>query len=101
MKGDEPLYARVLSDRCCSHTLLLSRTRHCGCPSQAWFEDLGAGGVTSVSFAAKLPLRPERDSEPAFTVPDFIVGTRRAYAVACEASAFEELDPERRCVRMA
>lgn len=52
--------------------------------------------MTSVSFAAQLPLRPEGDSEPAFRVPDFVVGTNRAYAVACEASAFEELDPERR-----
>lgn len=49
-----------------------------------------------MSFAAKLPVRPEGDSEPAFRVPDFVVGTNRAYAVACEASAFEELDPERR-----
>ncbi|CAM9244853.1 unnamed protein product, partial [Choristocarpus tenellus] len=27
---------------------------------------------------------------------DFVVGTQQAYIVACSASAFEELDPERR-----
>lgn len=64
--------------------------------SQAWFEDVGAGGITSVSFATTLPPRLKGDSESGFRVPDFIVGTDRAYIVACAASAFEELDPERR-----
>lgn len=69
---------------------------NCRTPSQAWFEDFGAGGITSVSFAANLPPRLKEDSESAFRVPDFVVGTNRAYVVACVASAFEELDPERR-----
>ncbi|CAM9642998.1 unnamed protein product [Hapterophycus canaliculatus] len=63
---------------------------------EAWFEDFAAGGITSVSFAAKLPPRLEGDNRSAFRVPDFVVGTSRAYMVACAASAFEELDPERR-----
>lgn len=63
---------------------------------QAWFEDLGAGGVTSVSFGAQPPPRQKGDSTSAFRVPDFVVGTNRAYIVACAASAFEELDPEKR-----
>ncbi|CAM9695874.1 unnamed protein product [Ectocarpus sp. 12 AP-2014] len=63
---------------------------------EAWFEDFTAGGVTSVSFAAKLPPRAKGGTGPAFRVPDFVVGTNRAYVVACAASAFEELDPERR-----
>lgn len=64
--------------------------------SQAWFEDFGAGGITSVSFATNLPPRLKGDSESGFRVPDFVVGTDRAYIVTCTASAFEELDPERR-----
>ncbi|CBJ27265.1 flagellar associated protein [Ectocarpus siliculosus] len=63
---------------------------------EAWFEDFTAGGVTSVSFAAKLPPRAKGGADSAFRVPDFVVGTNRAYVVACAASAFEELDPERR-----
>ncbi|CAM9977972.1 unnamed protein product [Scytosiphon promiscuus] len=63
---------------------------------EAWFEDFAAGGITSVSFAANLPPRLDGDNRSAFRVPDFVVGTSRAYMVACTASAFEELDPERR-----
>ncbi|CAN0066604.1 unnamed protein product, partial [Ectocarpus sp. 13 AM-2016] len=63
---------------------------------EAWFEDFTAGGVTSVSFAAKLPPRTKGGTDSAFRVPDFVVGTNQAYVVACASSAFEELDPERR-----
>eukprot|EP00903_Cladosiphon_okamuranus_P005352 g5347.t1 len=63
---------------------------------EAWFEDFDAGGVTSVSFATSLPPRLKGDSDSGFRVPDFVVGTDRAYIVACAARAFEELDPERR-----
>ena len=65
-------------------------------PPQAWFEDFDAGGITSVSFAATPPPRLKGDSESSFRVPDFVVGTDRAYVVSCAAAAFEELDPERR-----
>lgn len=63
---------------------------------KAWFEDIGAGCVTSVSFAAEPSSRCQDESSSAFWVPNFVVGTSRAYVVACTASAFDELDPENR-----
>ncbi|CAM9252355.1 unnamed protein product [Discosporangium mesarthrocarpum] len=62
---------------------------------EAWFEDLNAGPVTSVSFANGLEAKEASEGQ-AFHVPDFTVGTRRAYIVTCSASAFQQLDPERR-----
>ena len=63
----------------------------------AWFEDLEAGAVTSVSFANTRP-PPITDglSETPFTVPDFVVGTKRAFVVGAEAAMFEEARPEAR-----
>lgn len=69
--------------------------------SQAWFEDFGAGCVTSASFAARSPALRKGDSVSAFRVPDFVVGTNHAFIIACTASSFEELDPERRCAPSA
>lgn len=43
------------------------------------------------------PKRRSGESASAFRVPDFVVGTDKAYIVACAASAFEEIDSERRC----
>jgi WD40 repeat protein len=57
----------------------------------AWFEDLNAGAVTSVSFAANRPSHPADSNPDMFSVPDFIVGTRLALVVGVEASAFEEV----------
>lgn len=62
---------------------------------EAWFEDMEAGPVTSVSFSAAQVPR----SNPArldFVVPDFVVGTRQAYVVAMEAALFEEVDSDNR-----
>jgi len=64
----------------------------------AWFEDLKAGPVVAVSFSA---LRPSVDTSPggdpdAFSVPDFVVGTRKALIVGVDASVFEEVDVENR-----
>ena len=63
----------------------------------AWFEDLEAGAVTSVSFANTRP-PPVADglSETPFTVPDFVVGTKRAFVVGAEAAMFEEVRPDAR-----
>lgn len=77
----------------------------------AWFEDMNAGPVTSVSFA--LPANAQQadgdnnnvvgqqtggddvDSE-AFHVPDFIVSTASAFIVGMNASLFAEHEPDRR-----
>ena len=60
----------------------------------AWFEDLDAGPVTSVSFA-NVPAPPATDVD-GFTVPDFIVGTTKALIVGVEAAVFAELKADRR-----
>lgn len=60
----------------------------------AWFEDLEAGPVTSVSFANAKP--PPMDGQDSFSVPDFIVGTKKAFIVGVESALFEEVLPERR-----
>ena len=62
---------------------------------EAWFEDMEAGPVTSVSFSASAFPR----SNPArldFVVPDFVVGTRQAYVVHMEAVLFEEVEADNR-----
>ncbi|KAG7390472.1 hypothetical protein PHYPSEUDO_007698 [Phytophthora pseudosyringae] len=75
----------------------------------AWFEDMNAGPVTSVSFA--LPagatngdnnlgdgVRPRGDDADgeSFHVPDFIVSTASAFIVGMSAELFGEHEPERR-----
>jgi len=61
---------------------------------EAWFEDLEAGPITSVSFSAAAPnVDPSRLD---FSVPDIVVGTRNAYIVGLEAIVFEEVEPEAR-----
>lgn len=62
----------------------------------AWFEDLNAGSVTSVSFASNRPIHPGDSNPDVFSVPDFIVGTRLALVVGVEASAFEEVEEDNR-----
>uniref|UniRef100_H3GM44 Cilia- and flagella-associated protein 251 n=1 Tax=Phytophthora ramorum TaxID=164328 RepID=H3GM44_PHYRM len=74
----------------------------------AWFEDMNAGPVTSVSFA--LPANAtngdadsnlgraggdDADSE-SFHVPEFIVSTASAFIVGMSAGLFAEHEPERR-----
>jgi hypothetical protein len=51
---------------------------------EAWFEDLAAGPVSSVSFSMqKCPYPPSEAGSPGlkFWVPDFIVGTTEAFIV--------------------
>lgn len=62
----------------------------------AWFEDLNAGSVTSVSFAANRPNHPADNNPDMFSVPDFIVGTQLALIVGVEAAAFEEVEEDNR-----
>ena len=60
----------------------------------AWFEDLDAGPVTSVSFA-NMPPPPPMDSG-GFTVADFTVGTSKALVVGVDPLCFTELTADRR-----
>jgi len=62
----------------------------------AWFEDLEAGPVTSVSFANTRPALGDPSNEESFSVPDFVVGTKKAFIVGVESVLFEEVVPERR-----
>ena len=56
----------------------------------AWFEDLDAGPITSLSFAHQPgALKKLGDSAP-FTCPDFVVGTANALVISCTASMFEQ-----------
>ncbi|KAE8992745.1 Cilia- and flagella-associated protein [Phytophthora rubi] len=71
----------------------------------AWFEDMNAGPVTSVSFALpnaanadggnNFEVGTDGDSE-AFHVPDFIVSTASAFIVGMSAGLFAEHEAERR-----
>ncbi|KAG1711729.1 hypothetical protein DVH05_008972 [Phytophthora capsici] len=72
----------------------------------AWFEDLNAGPVTSVSFALPATtddnnpnddtrVGDDADSE-SFHVPDFIVSTASAFIVGMSATLFGEHEPDRR-----
>ncbi|ETL81296.1 hypothetical protein L917_18373 [Phytophthora nicotianae] len=72
----------------------------------AWFEDMNAGPVTSVSFALPASATNEGehvndthqgdDTDEAFHVPDFIVSTASAFIVGMSASLFGEHEPDRR-----
>mmetsp|Transcript_21112 Transcript_21112/g.27387 ORF Transcript_21112/g.27387 Transcript_21112/m.27387 type:complete len:951 (+) Transcript_21112:86-2938(+) len=61
---------------------------------EAWFEDLNAGPVTSVSFSSAGP--ESTGAILSFSVPDFVVGTKQAYIVGVTAEIFEEVDPDKR-----
>ena len=53
----------------------------------AWFEDLDAGPVASVSFATPMANKGKLTSENAvLTCPDFCLGTSNALIVACTPS---------------
>lgn len=75
----------------------------------AWFEDLNAGPVTSVSFAedtgdAAIDMNGTGgggdgaggNGGAEFNVPDFVIGTRTSYVIGVEASLFAEIEPENR-----
>lgn len=66
---------------------------------EAWFEDLAAGPVSSVSFADyQCPVTDGSAGVPGlqFWVPEFIVGTSDAFIVGVDSQVFEELRPEDR-----
>ncbi|KAH9123553.1 hypothetical protein AeMF1_005476 [Aphanomyces euteiches] len=60
----------------------------------AWFEDLCAGPVQSVSFA-NVDMSPEVDDD-SFRVPEFIVATSHAFILGITPSIHEEYDVEKR-----
>ncbi|GMH57237.1 hypothetical protein TrLO_g13606 [Triparma laevis f. longispina] len=61
----------------------------------AWYEDLNAGPVTSVSFASNVPGNVD-DSASDFVCPDFVVGTATSYIIGVECALFQEIEPENR-----
>ncbi|CAD7967330.1 unnamed protein product [Amoebophrya sp. A120] len=82
---------------------------------QAWFEDLSAGSVTSVSFDFANSTSVQMDSNNGFSsssmeqsgstdfqfsCPNFIVATASALVVACKSDLFFELEPQQRRGRL-
>ena len=66
---------------------------------EAWFEDLAAGPVSSISFGLQqCPFKKDVAGSPGlkFWVPDFMVGTKDAFIVGVEACIFDEVRPEDR-----
>ena len=66
---------------------------------EAWFEDLAAGPVNSISFGfQQCPFRADVAGSPGlkFWVPDFMVGTSDAFIVGVESCVFDEVRPEDR-----
>jgi len=66
---------------------------------EAWFEDLAAGPVSSVSFGFQpCPFKADVAGSPGlkFWVPDFMVGTSDAFIVGVESCVFDEVRPEDR-----
>jgi len=64
----------------------------------AWFEDLDAGAITSLSFAVPPPASSKRPPLGASVLacPDFVVGTTNALIVSCTPGMFDELQAEER-----
>mmetsp|Transcript_20905 Transcript_20905/g.43637 ORF Transcript_20905/g.43637 Transcript_20905/m.43637 type:complete len:926 (+) Transcript_20905:54-2831(+) len=60
----------------------------------AWYEDLNAGPVTSVSFATNMPTNVDERSD--FCCPDFVVGTSTSYIIGVECALFQEIEPDNR-----
>ena len=66
---------------------------------EAWFEDLAAGPVSSLSFASgECPVTDGSAGAPGlhFWVPEFLVGTTDAFIVGVDSQSFEELRAEDR-----
>jgi len=63
---------------------------------EAWFEDMEAGPIHSISFAADATGPPKDGPALDFWVPDFMVGTGRSLVVGMEAYRFEEIDAANR-----
>jgi len=64
----------------------------------AWFEDLDAGPLASISFAVptKAPKPSGGAASGVLSCPDFVVGTTNALIVSCTPSMFDELSPQKR-----
>jgi len=60
----------------------------------AWFEDLDAGPISSISFAHQPSALKATGTDLA--CPDFVIGTTNALIVACNAALFERLEPSQR-----
>lgn len=60
----------------------------------AWFDDIDAGEVTSISFASHKmqQLRDSTEEHDKFMAPDFIVGTSKCKIVAVKSDSFEKLE---------
>jgi len=70
---------------------------------QAWFEDLSAGAVKSISFERSDQGGEDADAggeEDDFKAPNFLVSTGSALAVLVESRLFFELSPENRRGRL-
>eukprot|EP00746_Dinoflagellata_sp_MGD_P162974 gnl/MRDRNA2_/MRDRNA2_90769_c0_seq1.p1 gnl/MRDRNA2_/MRDRNA2_90769_c0~~gnl/MRDRNA2_/MRDRNA2_90769_c0_seq1.p1 ORF type:complete len:957 (+),score=196.04 gnl/MRDRNA2_/MRDRNA2_90769_c0_seq1:77-2947(+) len=78
---------------------------------QAWFEDLSAGAVKSISFELSTEDRESEDfggagagggggAEDDFKCPNFLVGTGSALVVLVESQHFYELSPDDRRGRL-
>lgn len=66
---------------------------------EAWFEDLNAGPITSLSFSVQeCPFPYGEAGAPGlkFWVPDFVVGTSDGFVVGAESSIFDEVRREDR-----
>ena len=66
---------------------------------EAWFEDLAAGAVTSVSFSLQnCPYEEGEAGGPGlkFWCPDFVVGTTDAFILGVESKLFDEVLAENR-----
>ncbi|KAL1528602.1 hypothetical protein AB1Y20_009940 [Prymnesium parvum] len=62
----------------------------------AWFEDLEAGPISSISFAHQPSALKTHTVDSELSCPDFIIGTANALIVACSASLFDQLEPSAR-----
>eukprot|EP00854_Cymbomonas_tetramitiformis_P005148 gene5148-6259_t len=60
----------------------------------AWFDDIDAGEVTSISFASHKmqQLRDSTEEHDKFMAPDFIVGTSKSKIVAVKSDSFERVE---------
>ena len=66
---------------------------------EAWFEDLSAGPVLSLSFAVQAcPYEDGEGGSPGlkFWAPDFLVGTSDAFIVGVDSACFDEVKVENR-----
>jgi WD40 repeat protein len=66
---------------------------------EAWFEELNAGPITSLSFSLQdSPYPTDEAGRPGikFWTPDFVVSTKNAFVIGVESRLFEEIRKEDR-----